>query len=109
MKLLPGRRRRPTQIEPFSQSSEGSPAGALKWMAFAHERLQAVRDQRAHRAAFLGSNHLRFAEKVRIELERNVRFHSDPSTVPDIQNVPILYHVALPFQPPMPGFLRFGE
>ncbi len=75
MELVPGRGRRPAQIESLSQPSEGSPPSALERLALAHERFQAIRDQRADRAAFLGGDHPGFAEKFRIEFERNVCLH----------------------------------
>jgi len=78
MELVTGHGRCPPQIKAVSQSCERAATGFVEGLSLPHHRLEAFGQKSTDRSALLGSEDTRFTKKIRIELERNVRFHAFP-------------------------------
>jgi hypothetical protein len=79
MELVTGPGGRPLKIETFPEPGKGTPASLVESLALAHDRFEPVGQEGADRPAFLGRHDTRLAQKIGIELERDVRLHDDLS------------------------------
>ncbi len=65
----------PPQVQAFAETRQRSSPRPVKCLPFANQRLQAVSQQGAARAALLRGKHASFAQKIRIKFERDIHLH----------------------------------
>jgi hypothetical protein len=66
----------PLQVQAFTQPGERAAASLVESLAFPYDRFEPVGQKSADRPPFLGRYHTHLAQKIGIELERNVGFHA---------------------------------
>ena len=72
MELVSRFGRSPAKIDPLAETRQGSPTGTVERPPFPHERLEPLRDQRAHGPTLFSGNHTCLAKKIRVELQSDV-------------------------------------
>jgi hypothetical protein len=79
MELVAGGGWRPLEIEAVSEPGEGTSPSPVERLSFSDDGLEPVGQQGTDRSPFLGCNDARLAQKIDIELQRDVRLHEGAS------------------------------
>jgi hypothetical protein len=68
----------PLQVHSFAQPGERPAPSLVEGLSFPHDGFEPVGQKGADRPPFLGRHYTRLAQKIGIELERDVGFHDRP-------------------------------